>query len=550
MKKKKSTIIDRLKLGRPSKQKRLIKKARKADRKTLEKFYSDRMMSDRGLRKVTYQEKHTLSATKERRVFERAREQRAYEAARFRKDGVRPEAPTQANHYPADLLRDQARFLYQNDTTSKRAVDLVVANIVGQGVMPIFHGPPQIKDIIQREFDLWSGSTEADYDSMHTFSGLQSLVVRTTVRDGACFILKNFVKKTLKLQVIEPEYLNVHVNRVETEGGGEIRNGIEYDRNNQRIAYYFYVRHPDDPGPGASFEVIDPRSTSVGFSGGRQTVRVPAKRVAHVFRLDRAGQQDGFSWLDSCLSKLWDLREYEEAKLIQQKIQCSFTAFIEDNYSLSEEEREDFLGDPSENSLNRTVSPGSIEELPTGKTVKFPIQAVTPHEEFVERSIRSIAAALGLSYEAFNDYSKVNFSSGRMGFIEMDRHMKNMSQTVFIPQFFNKMTEWFFDHLIYRQILPKEHGLSIKWVLPQREMIDPERETKTLLSLWGANVISAKYVQARLGLNFDKNMEEIAESKKIYKEMGLEEVGLGASGPTTDPKITDPEIAAGGGGFY
>ena len=520
------------------------------ERKDLEKFYSDNMMQDRGLKKTVYRPTQTLIATKERQPFDKAREKRAYEAANFRKEGVRPEAPTEANHFPAELLRDQARFLYENDTTSRRAIDLVVANIIGQGVMPIFHGPPQIKEIIQREYDQWSSSTDCDFDSMHTFSGLQSLVVKTTVRDGACFILKNFVKKTLKLQVLEPEYLNTHVNRTELENGGEVRNGIEYDRNNQRTGYYFYVRHPNDPGPGASFEIVDPRSTSVGYSGGRQTVRIPAKRVAHVFRLDRAGQQDGLSWVGSCLSKLWDLREYEEAKLIQQKIQCSFTAFVEDNYSLSEEEREDFLGQPSENSLNRTVAPGSIEELPTGKTVKFPIQAVTPHEEFVERSIRSIAAAMGLSYEAFNDYSKVNFSSGRMGFIEMDRHMKNMSQTVFIPRFFNKIAEWFFDHLTYREILPKEHGLSIKWVLPQREMIDPEKETKTLLSLWGANVISAKYVQARLGLNFDKNMEEIAESKKIYDDMGLEPVGLGASGPTTDPKITDPEIAGGGGGFY
>ena len=529
--------------------KRIEKKAKKIERKRLEKFYSDRMMSERGLKAVNHKET-VLNTTLQRRYYEGKMMKRFYEASQFRKDGVRPEAPTQANHYPADLLRDQARFLYENDTTSRRAIDLVVANIIGQGVMPIFQGSPAIKDIIQREFDRWSNTTESDYDSMHTFSGLQSLVVRTTVRDGACFILKNFVKKTLKLQVLEPEYLNVHVNRVRLDNGGEIRNGIEYDASGQRKGYYFYVRHPDDPGPGASFEVIDPRSTSVTMSGGRQTVRIPAKRVAHVFRLDRANQQDGFSWIGSCLSKLWDLREYEEAKLIQQKIQCSFTAFIEDNYSLSEEEREDFLGDAQENSMNRTVAPGSIEELPTGKTVKFPVQAVTPHEEFVERTIRSVAAAMGLSYEAFNDYSKVNFSSGRMGFIEMDRHMKNMSQTVFIPRFFNQVAEWFFDHLIYREILPLDHGLSIKWVLPQREMIDPEKETRTLLSLWGANVISAKYVQARLGLDFDKNMREIIETKKLYSDLGLEEVGLGASGPTTDPKITDPEVAAGGGGFY
>lgn len=512
---------------------RFQKRAKKMERKDLEKFYSDRMMSDRGLKQnLRFEFDSLMKSTRERQDFER----RAYEAAKFIKDGVRPEAPTQANHYPANLIRDQSRFLYENDTTARRGVDLVVANIIGTGVTPIFQGDPALKDRVEKHFNKWAGSIECDYDGMHTFSGLSSLVTRTCVRDGAAFVVSNFVKKTLKLQVLEPEYLNVNVNQVETPGGGEIRNGIEYDRHNNRKNYYFYVRHPDDPGPGASLEVVDPRSTSVSFSGGRQTVKIPADRVAHVYRIDRANQQDGFGWMAPCLSKLWDLREYEEAKLIQQKIQCSFTAFVEDNYSLSEEEREDFLGDPQELSPNRAVSPGTIEELPTGKSVRFPPQAVTPHEEFVERTIRGIAAALGLSYEAFNDYSKVNFSSGRMGFIEMDRYMKNMVESVFIPRFFNPIASWFFDDLIYKRVIPENHGLSIQWIPPAREMVDPEKETQNLLSLMGADIVSPRYVQARLGLNFDKNIKEIVETKKLYEALGLKPIGLAPAGPSNAEK--------------
>ena len=523
---KKAKKNNRLDLLFKLRRKRIEKKAKKLDRQKLEKFYSDTMMADRGLKKALYYEQENFMKS--------TRQRRFYEAANFQKEGVRPEAPTSTNHYPADLLRDQARFLYENDPTARRAVDLIVSNIIGSGVSPIFNGPEALKNTVQAKFDAWAGTVDCDFDGMHTFAGLQSLIVRTCARDGAAFIIKNFVKKTLKLQVLEPEYLNVQVNRVETEGGGEIRNGIEYDKNNQRTGYYFYVRHPDDPGPGASFEVVDPRSTSVSMSGGRQTIRIPAKRVAHVYRLDRANQQDGFSWLAPCLSKLWDLREYEEAKLIQQKIQCSFTAFIEDNYSLSEEEREDFLGDPGQNSPNRTVAPGTIEELPSGKSVSFPPQANTPNEAFVERSIRGIAAALGLSYEAFNDYSKVNFSSGRMGFIEMDRYMKNMAQSVFIPRFFNHIASWFFGDLIYKSVIPENHSLSITWIPPAREMVDPEKETKNLLSLMGANIISAKHVQARLGLNFDNNMKDIVETRRIYKELGLEAVALAPAGPASE----------------
>ena len=496
--------------------KRLKKKAEKLDRKQLEQFYSDRMMQERGIKK----------------------EQRFYEAALFKKNNVRPEPPNELNHYPAEELRNQARFMYQNDAIGRRAVDLVVSNVVGPGIVPIFQGhDSKIKLACQRAFDIWSSSTVCDYDGVHNFAGLESLVVRTTCRDGSCFVIENHVKGILKLQVLEPEYLNTFINKPNLENGGEVRNGIEYDRYNRRSAYYFYEHHPDDYSVGASFEIDDPRGISVGHAAGKRTIKIPAKRVAHVYRSDRASQQDGFSWLGPCLDKLWDLREYEEAKLIQQKLQCSITAFVMDNYSLSEEEREDFLGEPRENSESRSIKPGTVEELPTGKSVVFPPQAATPNEAFVERSIRAVASTLGLSYEAFNDYSQVNFSSGRMGFIEMDRAMKNTTNSIFVPRFLNPVTDWFLKHAVYQRYIPRDHGLSVNWVLPAREMIDPQKEIETLLTLWGSNVVSAKYVHARLGLNFDKNLEEIVESKKVYKELGLAALGVGYGEPTTDPRI-------------
>ena len=476
---------------------RAKKKARKMKRKALEKFYSDSVL---GKDKV----------------------QRFYEASQFSKFGPRPEPPNNFNHWPADRLREQARFLYENDAHARRAIDLVTANIVGAGIQPIFQGgDPNQRAIAQVSFDQWAGSTMCDFDGHHNFAGLQSTIVRSVARDGSCFVLQNFVRGILKLQVLEMEYLNVNLSEHETVSGGEIRNGIEYDRLGRRTFYYMYARHPDDPYFGASFEIENPRATSIGVGGGRETLKIPAKRVAHIFRLDRAGQQDGISWLSSCLAKLWDLREYEEAKLIQQKLQCSITAFVQDNYSLTEEEREDFLGVEDKDTMNRVIQPGQIEELPTGKTVEFPPQAATPAEEFVTRSVRAIAASLGLSYEAFNDYSQVNFSSGRMGFIEMDRHMKNLTNTVFIPKFFNVVSGWFFDNLVYQKKIDRKHRLTTQWIVPPREMIDPEKETNNLINLWEKGIVSAKYVQVKLGLNFDKNIKEIIEIKQLYKDLGL-----------------------------
>lgn len=506
-------IIDRIRRLRLTKaelrafkrHKRIEKRAKKMKRQQLEKFYSDRMLDERGVK-----------------------EKRFYEAALFNKQGPRPEPPNNFNHWPADQLRDQARFLYENDTHARRAIDLVTANVVGSGIQPIFQGgDPTQRAIAQAAFDMWAGTTLCDFDNHHNFMGLSTAMVRTVSRDGACFVVQNFVRGVLKLQLLEPEYLNTYISEAVTATGGEIRNGIEYDKNGKRVFYYFYARHPDDPYLGANFEIENPRSTSVGVGGGRETLKIPAKRVTHVFKIDRLGMQDGFSWLAPCLSKLWDLREYEEAKLIQQKLQCSITAFVQDNYSLTEEEREDFLGEPDKDTMNRIIQPGQIEELPTGKTVEFPPQAATPNEDFVVRSVRAIAASMGLSYEAFNDYSQVNFSSGRMGFIEMDRHMKNLTNTIFIPKFFNVVQDWFLENLIYLKKIDRQHRISAHWVVPPREMIDPEKETNNLINLWEKGLVSAKFVQTKLGLNFDKNIQEVIEIKKLYKELGLTEDDAG-----------------------
>lgn len=489
--------LSRVELRAFKRYQRAQKRAKKMNRKALEKFYSDSVLG-------------------------KDPEKRFYEASQFNKVGPRPEPPNNFNHWPADQLRDQARFLYENDAHARRAVDLVTSNIVGAGIQPIFQGgDPNQRAIAQASFDMWASTTMCDYDGHHNFVGLQAAIVRSVARDGSCFVLQNFVRGVLKLQVLEMEYLNTNMSEFETASGGELRNGIEYDRLGRRTFYHFYARHPDDPYLGASFEIENPRGTSVGVGGGRETLKIPAKRVAHIFRLDRVGQQDGVSWLSSCLAKLWDLREYEEAKLIQQKLQCSITAFVEDNYSLTEEEREDFLGKLDKDTLNRTIQPGMVEELPTGKSITFPPQAATPNEDFVVRSVRAIAASLGLSYEAFNDYSQVNFSSGRMGFIEMDRHMKNLTNTVFIPKFFNVISGWFFDNLIYQKKIDRKHHLTVQWIVPPREMIDPEKETNNLINLWEKGIVSAKYVQVKLGLNFDKNIQEIIEIKKLYKDLGL-----------------------------
>ena len=474
----------------------------------------------------------------------RLRERRFYEATQIHKDQVRSDPPNQRNHWQGKDLRDQARHLYENDPIARRVVDSITANMIGDGIKPIAESQSDLlRDITQKYLDRWVNCTECDFDQSHSIVGLQSLIVRALVRDGAVFVHKVYNKRMLQIQVLEADYLDVWSN-YETDRGGEVRNGIEFDRFGRIIAYHLYERHPDDMLHGLQLETPDPRSISTGYRGrGGKVIRIKAEDICHIRRIDRPNQMDGHSWLAPALLKLWDLREYEEAKLIQQKIQCSFTGFIEDNFSLSEEEREDLLGESQDDDpLTRSVRPGTIEELPVGKTVNFPTPSSTQNEAFVERCLRSIAGAMGVSYEIFNDYSQVNFSSGRMGFLEMDRQMKHFSKTILMPQFFEKINKWIEDHLVYIGKIPWGSDLTIKWTLPVREMIDPDKEVGTIMKMMAANLISYQEAHAMLGKNFKKNLQEIVAGRQDYMDNDLPLIGVQAGLTTQGPYIV-PENA-------
>ena len=61
--------------------------------------------------------------------------------------------------------------------------------------------------------------------------------------------------------------------RTTAEDGGRIVQGIEYDRDGRRVAYWL---HPDHPGDGVLLRAKQYKS-----------VRVPADTVAHLFERQR-----------------------------------------------------------------------------------------------------------------------------------------------------------------------------------------------------------------------------------------------------------------------
>jgi capsid protein len=148
-----------------------------------------------------------------RRVVDRTRLQRAYEAASPR-DSWKPRrggASAQADHFAdATRLRAKARSLVQNVPYIAASMDALVANVIGTGITPRFTGPAA-----EKLNKLWTAWTQVcDADGRLDFYGLQAAAYRAMEQDGeVLFRLRprrpaDGLPAPLQLQLLEIDWLD------------------------------------------------------------------------------------------------------------------------------------------------------------------------------------------------------------------------------------------------------------------------------------------------------------------------------------------------------
>lgn len=432
--------------------------------------------------------------------------QRKYEAASHgrRTDGwITPSTNADAEIKAAlPKLRDRSRDLVRNNPIAARAIAVIASNTVGTGIMAKHRTESREAEIrADGLWKSWAEKTSIDVAGRHDFFGLQNLVMRTVAEAGECLVRRVPAKASdglsvpLRIQVLEPDFLDTAQER-KLPGGGQIVAGIEYDAMGAVAAYYLFPHHPGG-------------SNSVGPS-----IRIPASEVKHVFRGDRPGQGRGVPWSAPVMIRIKDLDEFMDAQLLKLKTSCAFTAFVYDSEAPID-------ASVASAALGERLEPGMIEILPPGKDIKF---ATPPgadgSSEFVVETLRAIAGAYGISYESLtNDYSRVNYSSGRMGWIEMSRNIDQWRWQVLIPQFCQPVWDWFAEAAgIAGTALD---GLRVEWSAPRREMIDPTREIPALIHAARGGLMSLSEIHRQSGYDSDSVLEEIARDNEKIDALGL-----------------------------
>jgi lambda family phage portal protein len=427
----------------------------------------------------------------------------------------------------AILARDRAvvmslaRDLERNSPHVSGAINKICNNIIYTGIFPqarLKGADGKLKktknDYIENGFEEWAEAIQ--------FYEKQELALRHLLVDGEVLAHQYFDKNLLKqgviplgIDLLESDYIDSTVSGV-LENGNTARSGIEYDTTGWPIAYHLYKEHPGE-------------STFSKYSG--QTRRIPAFQICHVFHPRRASQGRGISWLASIICEMRDFTEYQSNERIANRLLSAFGIFLETPYPEHQlanplfQEPEDEAAEETE-TAGKYIEPGRIDVLPQG-TKPHAFQYTRPgitYEPFTKVSLKSASTGTGISYENFsNDYEGATFSSARQAVLEERRGYRKV-QFFLNRRFNNWIWRSWNEYANLSMVIGKlPDKIPVQWQNPGWPWIDPAKDAKGAEIELGLKITNRRRLAAERGLDWDEEIDELAEEESILKEKGLQD---------------------------
>lgn len=416
--------------------------------------------------------------------------------ATIRRSGASADAVT-ARTLPA--LRNGSRDLVRNNPHAKRAVEAIVSNVVGSGITPRFKRGRSTARRLERLARRTLDRKVIDYLGQQDYYGLTSTAMQTVVESGEALALRHWVDDEfpMRIQILEPDYLDTSRDTPRTPSGGRIIQGVQFDARGRREGYWIFDEHPGS-----------------GRLGSVSSHLVPARDVAHVYRIDRAGQVRGIPWAAPVMLRLADFDDYENAQLVRQKIAACYTVIYTDGIG----------GGPGPQGQTppEKVEPGLVLRLGApGSDIKFGTPPpVNDYQSYSYVSLHAIAAGFGVSYEALTgDLRGVNFASGKMGRLEFQRNIERWQWLILIPQFCDVVIGWWLEAAELTGINVRD--VEVRHGPPAPEMIAPEREAPAITAMLRSGQKTLTQMAAERGQDVEELLDEIQETNRMLDERGI-----------------------------
>lgn len=379
-------------------------------------------------------------------------------------------------------LVSRSRILYLEAPVARACIDVLLRECVGSGLRyaprktsVYFDNYPAITE--QLTLDLHKASDLHLLEATHrlTFNQLQSLIFRTILLSGDCFLIRlnngDFCVKESDY-CYTPSFLTIESTGQAKFNGRTVIDGVELNEYSQPIAYWF---------------CNDLYAETVKESW----IRIPAfdsetglPQVLHCAYFERPDQFRGLPLLAPVIEDLWSLRAYLTSETQMSILQCNQSWCITTNtnptvnpfvglsranldapiISTKDDPKpqgsDDFsIVPPMTNSLfsgaarkTTFIQPGTSIHLAEGEDIKA-IAPTAPHsglETFIRVVVEQIGAAVGIPSQILMARIDSNYASCKAAFAEL-QHTVRLYRTMFTETFLKP----FFQCFCYDDILNK-----------------------------------------------------------------------------------------------
>jgi lambda family phage portal protein len=455
-----------------------------------------------------------------KRYHQRRMLTRAYEAASPR-DSWKPRrqnASANTDHAAdAATLRAKARTLVQNVPYIRAGLEGLVSYTVGTGIISRAMG--QGAEAFNTAFEQWQKVCDAD--GRLDWCGMQAAAYRAMEQDGEVLIRLRPRREAdglpipLQLQLLEIDWLDT--SRSGIIDGNDVVNGIEYDYLGRVTHYWLWDRHPG--------EINLPRQ------GRRQSVRVAASSIIHLYAPERPGQGRGFTRLAPIIARTRDLQLYEDAELARKNQEARLGIVATGDVSQ--------LGDDPTTGAQPKVQTGDLGELPSGSILALPaglnVTAIQPkaapgYVEGVKLNLQLIAAGMGVPYELMTgDVSQTNFSSARVRRLDFKKTVESTQWRVLIPRLIERVCIAASDAAVLAGIIQRAIR---KWdhSTPKWDYVNPEQDVKSDMAEMSAGLATWSEKLRQRGYNPEQVLAEMQSDFKKLEDSGVLRVLMALQG--------------------
>ncbi len=475
----------------------------------------------------------------------------SYDAAketRYRKVIRKNTPPNRMTEAAALPLRAQVRNLQRNHDLTRGGLRTLVNNVVGPNGIGIEPQPRRADGTIHEEYAAalrsaykdWCRRPEVTWQM--NWARCQRMLAYSWWRDGEGFAqaimgpvpgLDHGTRVPMSLELFEADMVPLDYN----DTGKRIRQGIEVNEWGRKRALWVYK--------------TSPLNDLNVFPSAGNLKRISFDNVIHLYTPDRLHQLRGVSELASVITRLDDLKDYEESERVAAKLAARLAMYVKrgtpDMYN-PEQIQTDEDGNPIPREIE--IEAGTIfDGLGVGEEVGL-IDSKRPNPNAVtwrQGQLRAGAAGFGISNSSLSKDYDGTYSAQRQELVEQYIHYAVLTDD-FCGMVVVPVWEWFVRIADLSGVVPipadvvRETADDCMMVAQAMPWIDPLKEANAWNQLVRSGFASEHEAIRRRGASPQDVLEQISSFRKKTTEKGLvfESNAAIDAANKPDPNAPDP----------